>query len=393
MSIPVPPSVLNPPSSTAPAPPGPSRRVAGLDVIRGVAIVGTLASNIWLFTAFDGERIVDMWWRDVLGWLPNGKFLGLLTIMFGIGLEIQRQAARRHGRRWPGTYPVRAGLLFLDGMLNYVLVVQFDVLRSYALVGFVVAFVLLLPERRQWWVIGAALATHLGLLVAGELAPEVLDRVPGFVLPGDLPMFEGRPTYWQTVYQNLYTVFSDLTLGSDAGTIVTLGLVVFTLGAMLYRHGLFDDRGARLRRWLVVVGLGVGLPLDVLTYVTHTDTGIGRYGTATMVAFGVLALMADFYTRHRVGFVGRRLTSIGRMALSCYVLQNVLGRALQSAIGSSPLSGAVDPVLGQLALFALITVLLVVFSDLWLRAFRRGPLESVWDLVFRLITRGGRRTV
>jgi uncharacterized protein len=129
----------------------------------------------------------------------------------------------------------------------------------------------------------------------------------------------------------------------------------------------------------------------VLTFVTRIDTIFGRYGTATLVAFGVLALMAEFYTRHRVGFVGRRLTSIGRMALSCYVLQNVLGRALQSAIGSSPLSGAVDPVLGQLALFALITVLLVVFSDLWLRAFRRGPLEYVWDVVFRWITRGGRR--
>ncbi|MCB8043599.1 hypothetical protein JM654_03665 [Microbacterium oxydans] len=90
-----------PPSAT-PAAPTSSRRIASLDVIRGVAIIGTLASNIWLFRAFFGERVIDIWWDDLLSAASNGKFLGLLTIMFGIGLEIQRQAALRRESRWPG---------------------------------------------------------------------------------------------------------------------------------------------------------------------------------------------------------------------------------------------------------------------------------------------------
>lgn len=85
-------------------------------------------------------------WRFSM-WLPNGKFLGLLTIMFGIGLEIQRQSALRAGRKWPDKYPVRALLLFADGVLNYIFVVQFDVLRAYAVVGVLVAFLLLTSER------------------------------------------------------------------------------------------------------------------------------------------------------------------------------------------------------------------------------------------------------
>lgn len=76
-------------------------RIASLDVIRGLAILGTLASNIWLFQAFFGERVIDVRWADLLSWTSEGKFLGLLTIMFGIGLEIQRQAAARRGLRWP----------------------------------------------------------------------------------------------------------------------------------------------------------------------------------------------------------------------------------------------------------------------------------------------------
>jgi uncharacterized protein len=375
-----------------PEPRASGRRIPALDVIRGVAIIGTLASNIWLFIAFTGDRVVDIWWQGFLGWIPDGKFLGLLTIMFGIGLEIQRQAARRHGRRWPGTYPIRAGLLFLDGALNYILVVQFDVLRAYAIVGFVVAFVLLLPEKRQWVFIGVALATHLGLLTTEMVAPGLTTSLPGIVLPGEFPVFEGGPTYGQTVQSNLLTVFSDITVGGDLGSIVTLGLAVFTLGAMVYRHGVLEARGARLRMWLMVIGLGAGIPLNVLTFVTGDMFGFGRYAVAPLVAFGILALLASFYQRHRIGFIGRRLSTVGRMALTGYVLQNILGRVGQSVIGSSPLSAQVDPVVGTLAMFAVITVLLVVFAEAWMRLFQRGPLEYVWDLVFGLLTRRMRST-
>jgi uncharacterized protein len=55
--------------------------------------------------------------------LANGKFLG-------IGLELQRRSARRRGQQWPGRYPWRATLLFLDGLLHYVLVVEFDILMG-----------------------------------------------------------------------------------------------------------------------------------------------------------------------------------------------------------------------------------------------------------------------
>lgn len=384
------PSLSSPARATPQTSLTPITRLPGLDVVRGVAIIGTLASNIWLFTAFDGDRIIDIWWRDVLGWLPNGKFLGLLTIVFGIGLEIQRQAARRHGRRWPGTYPVRAALLFLDGVLNYVLVVQFDVLRSYAIVGFIVAFVLLLPEKKQWIVIGTALAAHLSLLAVGRFTPGVFTNMPTVLLGGEPPFFETRPTYWQTVESNLHTVFADLNLGSDAGSIITLGLVSFTLGALLYRRGVFEARGARVRRWLMTIGLGVGVPLDIATFLTGEHDLFGRYATATLVAFGLLGALAEWSHRRGVGILGRQLSAVGRVALSCYVLQNILGRTAQALIGRSPFSHMVDPIIGTLVLFVVISALLVVFARVWLKTFRKGPLELIWDASFRGLTDLGR---
>jgi uncharacterized protein len=125
----------------------PQQRIGVLDVARGIAILGTLATNIWIFTDPGGiigylqrplpsltgglEQTVQTITRQ----LANGKFLGMLTLMFGIGLELQRRSARRRGRPWPGRYPWRASLLFLDGLLHYLLVVEFDILMGYAVTG------------------------------------------------------------------------------------------------------------------------------------------------------------------------------------------------------------------------------------------------------------------
>ncbi len=120
------------------------QRILALDVARGIAILGTFAANVWIFT--DPAGIVgylasigtDPWPQRILMQLAQGKFLGLLTLMFGIGLAVQAASAQRAGRPWPGGYRVRAALLFVDGMVHYLLVAEFDILMGYALTSMLV---------------------------------------------------------------------------------------------------------------------------------------------------------------------------------------------------------------------------------------------------------------
>ena len=63
-----------------------------------------------------------LWWASVNDFLAaltlfftNGKFLGLLTILFGVGLEIQYRSARRRGVGWPARYLWRSVLLLAEG--------------------------------------------------------------------------------------------------------------------------------------------------------------------------------------------------------------------------------------------------------------------------------------
>src|SRR5918995_3134530 len=156
----------------------PQERISVLDIARGIAILGTLATNIWIFTDPGGiigylERPLpsltgglEQAVQTLAPQLANGKFLGMLTLMFGVGLELQRRSARRRGRPWPGRYPWRASLLFLDGLLHYVLVVEFDILMGYAVTGVVVAAVLATSPRSQRIWQWTAAGLHLLLLSA-----------------------------------------------------------------------------------------------------------------------------------------------------------------------------------------------------------------------------------
>ena len=373
--------------------PGTGGRVEALDVLRGIAILGTLASNIWIFTGAigtDANRVIPQWLGDISQWLPNGKFLGLLTIMFGIGLEIQRQAALRHGKKWPGAYPVRAGLLFVDGLLNYIFVVQFDVLRAYAFTGLIVAFLLLTSERVQWWLIGIFLTAHFALM-AVTATNSTLNTGADWSNIGTVLEEEAGTGYWGGVLDTIRNLGSGFDINSEFFTIVMMGIGLFLLGAKLYRIGIFTPARRQLRYWLIGSGFLIALPVDYI--LSHTDIADGmfsshaRYGAAACVALGILALVAEFYQHRTPGYIGRHLAFVGKMALTCYLLQNIIGVILQNTVLSHDALTNVDNTLATYLSFTAISLFLITFARLWLTRSSRGPFELAWNWCYRKITR------
>ena len=376
----------------------PPERIASLDVLRGVAILGTLATNIWIFTdpaGFLGYLLEDTASTTPAGWaaveavlqqLSQGKFLGLLTLMFGIGLEIQRRSALRAGRRWPGRYPVRAALLFLDGVLHYLLVVEFDVLMGYAVTGAVVAYLLATSERAQrTWMVAAA-GVHVLLLGLGTAALTAAPTPPAPGVIGPNPYADG--SWWDLV---LLRVDDAVLFRIEPVFIQALSVALFLLGAWLLRAGALAPEGAALRRRLLVVG-AVALPVDLALGVFGGTAGtvLARYGTAPLVALGLLALVVEVVgRRERLGALGRRLAEVGRMALSGYVLQNVIASALCYGWGLG-LASRLDPAVrvpATVALYLAVVAVVVTFAHLWLRRFARGPVEWLWNSSYRALTR------
>ncbi|MGW5388270.1 DUF418 domain-containing protein [Nocardia sp. NPDC003963] len=388
--------------------PNPSRpsRLAALDVLRGIAILGTLGTNVWILTDPEGlsgylHRISTspadgwMWAEKVLQQLAQGKFLGLLTVMFGIGLAIQQSSARRARRPWPGGYPLRAGLLFLDGLLNFLLIAEFDVLMGYAVTGLIVAFLLTRSGRAQGRWLYTMLGVHL-TLIALYLASLLVSEPAGTRERAPLspnPYADG--SFWDLV---LFRAEHALVFRAEAIVILPLSIALFLVGARLFHAGVFLPEGARLRRRLMLVGFGVAAPIDLLAGLLGGGdlVLVTRYLVAPVVALGILALVAEFSLRRpRPGFAGRRLTEIGRAALSCYILQNLVASILCYGWGFG-LAARFAPearVPFTVAIYLTVCAVITLFAHLWLRRFERGPVEWLWHSSYRLLNRAPREAV
>ncbi|WP_342774805.1 DUF418 domain-containing protein [Nonomuraea longispora] len=361
------------------------RRIEALDVLRGVAIMGTLGTNIWIFTApggpldvlqLSGGGTVETFVR----FLSNGKFLGLLTLLFGIGLELQYRSAVRRGLAWPGRYLWRSALLLAEGTLHYVLIFEFDVLMGYAVTAMIVAYLVGRSERAiTGWMIGVG-TFHAALVVLTTVALQASAEPATGGGVGHL--YTGGSWLDQVAARLQYAALFRVELI----IIVPMGIVLFLLGVRLLRAGLFEERGARLRRRLIVVGLGAGVPLNLAT--SFAGDGwlvVDRYLLAPLVALGLLGLITTVVLglRGAPGPVRRGLTNVGRTALSGYVFQNLVAAVLCYGwgLGLASRLDAYRPWSVPVA-WAAICLLITVLASLWLRRFRRGPLETAWQWAY-----------
>ncbi|MCI2421190.1 DUF418 domain-containing protein [Saccharopolyspora sp. K220] len=367
-----------------------SSRIAAIDVVRGVAILGTLGTNIWIFTDPRGPSgllsavetgTIAANVEATLRFLANGKFLALLTLLFGIGLELQYRSALRRRGRWPGWYLWRAALLFGEGLLHYVLIFEFDVLMSYAVTSMLVAYLIGRSGRaiRAWTI--TMISLHVAFISVITLAllsgHASMSGTPSEVFASGsyLDQVAGRLAGWST-YR------------AEAIFIIPMSVALFLIGARLHRAGVFAPDGQRLRNRLMQFGFGVGVPLNLLTAYAGPDWFmVDRYILPPIIALGLLGLIPTVLAamRSAPGLLQRGLTAVGRTALSCYVFQNLVATILCYGWGLG-LATRFDWARPWwvFAAWAAICASFMALSTWWLRHFDRGPLETAWNWAYRL---------
>lgn len=378
-----------------------SRRIPLLDVLRGVAILGTLGSNIWLFSyvaspenpLFNSEV---RWWESPDEFLStatlfftNGKFLGMLTILFGVGLEIQYQSARRRGLPWPVRYVWRSALLFVEGFLHYMLVFEFDILMGYAVSAVIVAFIVGRSERfirRAMWIAGGLHLLIFGLVSAALAALALAAEGSSFSLFDP----EAARVYTSGGYldQVRFRLENLAVYRVESVLIVPMNVFLYLFGVRLMRSGAFsaDEAGRRIRSKMLRIGLAVGVPLNLLVFVPGGVFDLPvRYFFAPVLVLGYIGIFALLLESGAFPWFANRAAEIGRVALSCYILQNVLASVVFYSWGFG-LAGAFGAV-GTLGVMVGIWTALMLFSNLWLRRFSQGPFEwimrSLASLPFR----------
>lgn len=373
-------------------------RIRLLDVLRGMAIIGTLAINIWIFSLYDNLNAgntqsnlpylqsIDYFVQTLFMFLFNGKFLGLLTILFGAGIELKRRKNAAAEKRWLGVYIWGCLILFLDGLLHYLFVFQADILMSYAVTAIIVAVLLEKAGRAtKWigWILGTLhgaavilISLIFGLILRLEETREVMLRIFQRIADETFEIFlDGG--YWEQV---LYRISNFFELRMEAITILPFNISLFLIGAWLVRNGYFapDEEGRQKRKKLLRWGMGIGIPLNAVIFTPFAEFSIlaERYLFAPIMSLGYIGLFSYLLNKFRDSFFIYSLEKIGRVALSAYILQNILASIIFYGWGFG--LGAYSNVWITIAVWVFISILLAVFANIWLRHFRQGPFEYIW---------------
>ena len=357
------------------------KRIRLLDILRGFAIIGTIGTNVWVFAAVVNEHNDYLtsaeWWLTADGFISslflffvNGKLLAMLTIMFGIGLEIKRQQAVRSSRPWPGIYIWGSFLLFIDGILHYIFVIEVDVLMSYGITAIIVAYIAALPHKKMMrWFYGMGMI-HLFNVTALTIILLSSDANISFTTASSV---YSAGTWLEQIGYRIDNVWL---LRIEAIFIIPQNIILFIAGILLMRNRTFSvDTGINIiiRKRLLKLGF-IAVPLNLGVFLPPDAVFIlARYFFAPFMALFYIWLF-EKYSKARVFL---HLEQIGKMALSNYMLQNIVASAIfygwGLGIGLYHLSA-----LSIIGIWFIIILFMAGFSYLWLRYFKTGPFEWIW---------------
>jgi uncharacterized protein len=391
-----------PPPTSPPAPRAvpvpPQARIDALDVVRGVALLGILLVNVHLFRRIPynawlrGEEVArtmaDRVVEIVTGTLASGTFIGLFSLLFGIGIAMQ--LSRVQGSRF-GTARIlvlrrMAGLLAIGYAHRQFSSV--DILMPYAVLG--IGIVLLagpfLPPRAAW----ARTLAAVGLVLVAAVGPIAANAD---ALASHERLLRERAEFAQealadgSVTERL-EVRALEALGSQGGRVFMLQVMGWMLiGLWIGASGMLRRLGSAAGPLLLagagavaagaLLRLGMALPLPDPGALRGPDGAGGFLGVvgSMLLVIGTGLTAAGLANRVRSrGRPYRRLAAIGRMALTAYILQTVLVRSVLLVPGAAAALGSA----GSLLLVVAVWTLLLFLCPWWMARFRYGPVEWLW---------------
>ncbi|GDX04676.1 DUF418 domain-containing protein YeiB [Buttiauxella sp. A111] len=362
-----------------------------LDFVRGVAILGILLLNIvafglpkaaYLNPAWSGTITdSDAWTWAILDLFAQVKFLTLFALLFGAGLQMLLY----RGKRWIQS---RLTLLVLLGFIHAIFLWEGDILLAYGLVGLVCwRLIRDAPGIRSLFNTGVLLyLTGIGVLL-----------LLGFI-SGDAPNRSWVPDAANLQYEQWWK----LNGGSEAisnridllsSNLVALGAQygwqlagMMLLGASLMRSGWLRGTFSlhhyrRTGLWLIIVGMLINIPaIYAQWHLGWTYRWCAfllqapRELSAPFQTIGYAALAFGYWPQLSRLRVVNAVAHVGRMALSNYLLQTLICTTFFFHMNGYMKFDR----LSLLAFVPFVWAMNILFSLLWLRYFRQGPVEWLW---------------
>ena len=421
------------PTTMLAAPTSQQERIIILDSLRGFAILGILLMNIPGFALpdpvfYDPSVLYETganyktWY--FIEWFMEGSQRALFSMLFGAGiiLFITRQEKKVEGL-WPTDYFLRRQLwLLVFGLFNaFVLLWFWDILFQYAIVGIIMfAFRRLSPKTlivgavlslllmtgrenvdayRQRQVISkgeqiAKMDTTVAKLTADQ--KEDLGAMMGFKEKStpeakkkqmEKTLAAVRGNYCDFYkYQSERSFYGEVHYTYDGLWDI---MVFMFLGMAFFKNGVITGQASTKVYWgLFIGGLGIGLILSYFRLQPLIDYAFNRFDYTKNVSFefyeisrtsralGIFGLIMLMYKSGWFKWLFSLMRPVGQMAFTNYLMQSLLVGLFFYGIGFG--------MFGKLQRYEIYYVvaatwaLQIIWSHIWLRYFRFGPLEWLW---------------
>jgi len=400
-----------------PVPPAPPpKRIATLDIVRGIAVMGILAMNIVAFAmpfqaymnpvAYGMESGADLAsWAFSFVFI-DGKMRGLFSFLFGASTLLVIERAKASGASPAKVHYARMFWLLVFGLIHFYFIWFGDILSAYALTGLILYFFRNLQVRTLviWGIVFVFLQSLLmGALGASALflsqaAPEMVEGwrsmqegiapLAGQDLAAKLALFQGPYAglvHLRLMEHGFQPFGSVLLFGAE-----TLGYMLFGMAAL--KSGFFRGEWpiARYRKW-ALIGFGIGIPAYALLAwaLVRANFSIEMIFAVVMGAttpfrplmIVAIAALIVIVTRNG-GFLVDRIAAAGRAAFTNYLGTSILMTTLFYGYGLG-FYGTMSRVELWLVVVAM-WALMLLWSKPWLDRYRYGPFEWLWRSLSRM---------
>jgi uncharacterized protein len=407
-----------------------ANRIESLDVFRGFALLGILLLNIIGFgllspsysnPAFDlaGANVANVFTWATIELFAEGAMRCLFSILFGAGVMLFTTGDNAKSG-W--IHYKRTFWLLMFGLFDaYILLWNGDILVTYAVAG---ALLYLLRNRsaKTLFILAAtliALMSLLHFLIGFGLKDsfEAHQRIIQMEADGESEAISERLRGGAAVWDEFVVDFemsqqavdaevasrttsyaSAFTWNAKKNTELYLfvlpvfllwdALAMMLLGMGLYQSGVLQAaRSTAFYKKLMLFGFSLGLLINGYEIYRAYNTGFDIFTTFAQmqptyhlgrlgIALGYIGLLGWIVKRGYLQSLTSRLTSVGRMALTNYLMHSLICAIIFTGLGFG--------LLGQLQRVELYVVVVAIWlfqlwlSPIWLKQYRFGPIEWLW---------------
>jgi uncharacterized protein len=423
---------------TAPAlvaPVSQKERIIILDSLRGIAVLGILLMNIpgfgMPYNTIDDPSVLNesglnyyLWYIFGLG-VFEGSQRAIFSMLFGAGILI---FISRLEKRTEGLVPAelffrRQLWLLVFGLFNaFALLWFWDILYHYALCGMLLFAFRRLPPRRLLLAAGICilimtvkenmylyadkLVVTRGELVAAidttrvKLTDKQKGQLSEMEEMKEASKLESRKKKAEKIIEQNLGTYSEIydNRASRAAQGETMGMYYFLIwdillfmfiGMAFFKLGILQGEAkTKVYLWMAIIGLGVGLPLSWFYLQPFMENHFNNfeilkhknvefYELQRLVhSIGIFGLIMLLYKSNGFKWLFALMRPVGQMAFTNYLMQSLMCGLFFYGVGFGYFGK-----LQRYELFYVVGVVWIVeiiWSHLWLRYFRFGPLEWAW---------------